>query len=76
MVIFHMLWTWMQVPVYMAGQYAGAFLAALVLWGEYAQAINMVSILTSMALYYKDFIASQVTFFNCIVHCCQLKTQK
>jgi len=31
-----------QVVVYMAGQYAGAFLAALVLWGEYAEAINMV----------------------------------
>ena len=32
-----------QVPVYMAGQYLGAFLAALVLWGEYADAIKMVS---------------------------------
>jgi len=31
-----------QVPVYMAGQYLGAFLAALVLWGEYADAIKMV----------------------------------
>ena len=28
----------------MAGQYLGAFLAALVLWGEYADAIKMVSI--------------------------------
>ena len=33
-----------QVPVYMAGQYLGAFLAAVVLWGEYANAIKMVSI--------------------------------
>ena len=32
-----------QVPVYMAGQYLGAFFAALVLWGEYADAIKMVS---------------------------------
>jgi len=31
-----------QVPIYMAGQYLGAFLAALVLWGEYADAIKMV----------------------------------
>jgi len=26
----------------MAGQYLGAFLAALVVWGEYADAIKMV----------------------------------
>ena len=32
-----------QIPIYMAGQYLGAFLAALVLWGEYADAIKMVS---------------------------------
>ena len=38
-----------QVPVYMAGQYLGAFLAALVLWGEYADAIKMVSINISPA---------------------------
>jgi len=31
-----------QIPIYMAGQYLGAFLAALVLWGEYADAIKMV----------------------------------
>lgn len=31
-----------QVPVYMAAQYLGAFLAALVLWGEYADVIKMV----------------------------------
>merc|ERR1719500_410149 len=31
----------LQVPVYMAGQYLGAFLAALVLWGEYADAIKL-----------------------------------
>jgi len=31
-----------KIPVYMAGQYLGAFLAALVLWGEYADAIKMV----------------------------------
>jgi len=31
-----------QIPIYMAGQYLGAFLAALVLWGEYADAIRMV----------------------------------
>jgi len=31
-----------QVPIYMAAQYIGAFLAALVLWGEYADAIKMV----------------------------------
>jgi len=31
-----------KVPIYMAGQYLGAFLAALVLWGNYADAINMV----------------------------------
>jgi len=32
----------LQIPVYMAGQYLGAFLAALVVWGEYADAIKMV----------------------------------
>ena len=31
-----------QVPIYMIGQYVGAFLAALVLWGVYADAITMV----------------------------------
>jgi len=31
-----------QVPVYMAGQYLGAFLAALVVWGEYADLIGLV----------------------------------
>jgi len=36
-----------QVPVYMAGQYLGAFLAALVLWGEYADAIKMVEVAIS-----------------------------
>ena len=38
----------MQVPVYWAGQYLGAFIAALVLWGEYADAINMVGYLLSL----------------------------
>ena len=33
----------LQVPVYMAGQYLGAFLAALVLWGNYADAIALAS---------------------------------
>ena len=32
-----------KVPVYMSGQYLGAFLASLVLWGEYADLITMVS---------------------------------
>jgi len=36
-----------QVPVYMAGQYLGAFLASLVLWGEYADAITMVEVVIS-----------------------------
>eukprot|EP00092_Neocalanus_flemingeri_P025713 GFUD01027877.1.p1 GENE.GFUD01027877.1~~GFUD01027877.1.p1 ORF type:complete len:273 (-),score=75.37 GFUD01027877.1:61-879(-) len=35
---------WIQVPIYMAGQYLGAFLAALVLWGEYADAIKIVEL--------------------------------
>ncbi len=30
-------------PVYWAGQYLGAFLAALVLWGVYSDAILLVS---------------------------------
>jgi len=30
-----------QVPIYMAAQYAGAFVAALVLWGEYADVIKL-----------------------------------
>lgn len=30
-----------QIPIYMAGQYLGAFLAALVLWGEYADLIKL-----------------------------------
>jgi len=34
----------LQIPVYMAGQYLGAFLAALVVWGEYADAIKMVEV--------------------------------
>jgi len=33
-----------QVPVYMSGQYLGAFLASLVLWGEYADLITMVEL--------------------------------
>lgn len=33
---------WIQVPVYMAGQYIGAFLASAVVYGNYADAINMV----------------------------------
>jgi len=36
-----------QVPVYWAGQYLGAFLAAAVLWGEYADAIKMVEVIIS-----------------------------
>jgi len=32
---------WKQVPVYMAGQYLGAFMGALVLWGVYADAITI-----------------------------------
>ena len=39
-----------QVPVYMAGQYLGAFFAALVLWGEYADAIKMVSMVYDLLL--------------------------
>ncbi len=31
-------------PVYWAGQYLGAFLAALVLWGVYSDAILLVGI--------------------------------
>ncbi len=31
-----------QIPFYWAGQYLGAFLAALVLWGVYADALNLV----------------------------------
>merc|ERR1712106_445146 len=31
-----------QIPIYMAAQYLGAFCAALVLWGEYADIIKMV----------------------------------
>jgi len=34
---------WAQVPVYMAGQYLGAFLASLVLWGNYADVISLAS---------------------------------
>jgi len=34
---------WPQVPVYMAGQYLGAFLAALVLWGNYADALALAA---------------------------------
>jgi len=30
-----------QIPIYMAGQYLGAFLAALLLWGEYADVIKL-----------------------------------
>lgn len=30
-----------QIPIYMAGQYLGAFLAALVLWGDYADVIKL-----------------------------------
>jgi len=30
-----------QIPIYMAGQYLGAFLAAVVLWGEYADVIKL-----------------------------------
>lgn len=36
-----------QVPVYMAGQYLGAFLAALVLWGEYADTIKLAEMTLS-----------------------------
>jgi len=36
-----------KVPVYMSGQYLGAFLAAVVLWGEYADAIKMVEMVIS-----------------------------
>ena len=32
---------WIQVPVYMAGQYFGAFLASAVLYGVYAEAIQV-----------------------------------
>jgi len=34
---------WAQLPVYWAGQYLGAFLASLVLWGNYADAIATAS---------------------------------
>lgn len=34
----------LQIPVYMAGQYLGAFLGAMVVWGEYADAIKMVEV--------------------------------
>ena len=33
----------LQVPVYMAGQYLGAFFACLVLWANYADAIAMIT---------------------------------
>ena len=36
-----------QVPIYMAAQYLGAFLAAVAIWGEYADAIKMVSSITT-----------------------------
>merc|ERR1712059_104209 len=36
-----------QIPVYMAGQYLGAFLAALVLWGEYADTIKLAEMTLS-----------------------------
>jgi len=34
---------WAQLPVYWAGQYLGAFMASLVLWGNYADAIAAAS---------------------------------
>jgi len=34
---------WAQLPVYWAGQYLGAFVASLVLWGNYADAIAAAS---------------------------------
>jgi glycerol uptake facilitator-like aquaporin len=37
-------------PLYWAGQYLGAFLAALVVWGEYSDAIRLVSTFLSASI--------------------------
>jgi len=66
---------WAQVPVYMLAQYLGAFFACLVLWGNYADVIAMVSpdgdntVMTTAGIFasYPSYTIDQVHWYSLAV---------